>query len=56
MEITLVPEGEKTRVRLTHHGLPDDAIGNHTNGWGFYLNRLGTVATGGDPGPEATGG
>jgi uncharacterized protein YndB with AHSA1/START domain len=32
VEITLVPEGEKTRVRLTHHGLPDDAIGDHTNG------------------------
>jgi len=56
VEITLVPEGEKTRVRLTHRGLPDDAVSDHTNGWGFYLNRLGTVATGGDPGPEITQG
>lgn len=52
VEITLVPEGEKTRVRLTHRGLPDDAVADHTNGWDFYLGRLATVASGGDPGSE----
>jgi uncharacterized protein YndB with AHSA1/START domain len=52
VEITLVPEGNKTRVRLTHRGLPEADVNDHTNGWGFYLNRLATVATGGDPGSE----
>jgi uncharacterized protein YndB with AHSA1/START domain len=52
VEITLVPEGEKTRVRLTHRGLPEDAVGDHTNGWDFYLTRLAVVAEGGDAGPE----
>ena len=26
VEITLTPDGDKTRVRLTHRGLPDDAV------------------------------
>ena len=52
VEITLLPEGTKTRVRLAHRGLPDDAVADHTNGWDFYLNRLAIVACGGDAGPE----
>ena len=56
IEITLIPEGEKTRVRLAHRGLPDDAISDHTKGWDHYLDRLATVATGGDAGPEVMGG
>jgi uncharacterized protein YndB with AHSA1/START domain len=52
VEITLIPEGEKTRVRLTHRGLPEDAITDHENGWDFYLNRLAVAATGGNAGPE----
>ena len=52
VEITLVPEGDKTWVRLAHRGLPDDAIADHTQGWDFYLNRLSVVATGGEVGPE----
>jgi uncharacterized protein YndB with AHSA1/START domain len=53
VEITLFPEGEKTRVRLAHRGLPDDAVADHTKGWDFYLNRLAIVASGGDAGPES---
>lgn len=52
VEITLIPTNGKTLVRLVHRGLPDDAVGDHTKGWAFYLNRLGVVAVGGDPGPE----
>jgi uncharacterized protein YndB with AHSA1/START domain len=52
VEIILLPEGDKTRVRLSHRGLPEDAVGDHSNGWDFYLNRLEIVATGGDAGPE----
>lgn len=56
IEITLHPEGDKTRVRLTHRGLPDDAIGDHTQGWDHYLARLAIVARGGDAGPDDMGG
>ena len=52
VEITLVPDGDKTIVRLTHRGLPEDAVADHTGGWSHYLARLETAATGGDPGPD----
>ena len=52
VEISLQPEGTKTRVRLTHRGLPDDAVAEHTNGWEHYLSRMATVLSGGDPGPD----
>jgi uncharacterized protein YndB with AHSA1/START domain len=48
----LVPDGNKTLVRLTHSGLSDDAVSDHTEGWDHYLGRLNVVATGGDPGPD----
>lgn len=52
VEISLHPEGDKTRVRLTHSGLPADAISDHIGGWDHYLDRLATRAGGGDPGPD----
>jgi uncharacterized protein YndB with AHSA1/START domain len=52
VEITLIPEGESTRVRLVHSGLPADAVSDHTGGWEHYLNRLGVVAGGGHVEPE----
>jgi len=54
VEISLHPEGTKTRVRLAHRGLPDDAVADHTNGWDHYLDRLATATTGGDAGPDIT--
>jgi uncharacterized protein YndB with AHSA1/START domain len=54
VEITLHPEGDKTRVRLAHRGLPDDAVRDHTHGWDHYLGRLAVATTGGDPGPDVT--
>ena len=54
IEISLIPEGDKTRVRLVHSGLPDDAVADHTGGWDHYLGRLETVATGGDAGPDVS--
>ena len=54
IEITLHPEGNKTRVRLVHSGLPDDAISDHSHGWDHYLGRLAVAATGGSPGPDTT--
>jgi uncharacterized protein YndB with AHSA1/START domain len=57
VEIQLIPEGDKTRVRLVHSGLPVDAISDHTGGWDHYLARLAVVAAGGvleaDRGPGA---
>ena len=34
IEISLHPEGDKTRVRLVHRGLPDDAVSDHAPGLG----------------------
>jgi len=48
----LIPEGDKTRLRLTHSGLPDDAVADHTKGWDHYLGRLAVVAAGGNAGPD----
>ncbi len=54
VEISLHPEGTKTRVRLVHRGLPDaQALIDHGHGWAHYLERLATAASGGDPGPDA---
>jgi uncharacterized protein YndB with AHSA1/START domain len=52
IEITLHPEGSKTRVRLVHRGLPDDALGDHGQGWEHYLGRLAVAATDGAAGPD----
>ena len=56
VEITLQPEGDKTRVRLVHSGLPDDAVDDHGGGWAHYLERLAIRAAGGDPGPDSAPG
>jgi len=52
VEITLTAEGDKTRVRFVHRGLPEDAVGDHTDGWDHYLDRLATVVTGGVVAPD----
>jgi len=52
VEISLHRDGDKTRVRLVHGGLPDDAVSDHTQGWDHYLARLAVAAAGGDPGPD----
>jgi uncharacterized protein YndB with AHSA1/START domain len=52
VEIRLLPDEDGTTVRLTHSGLPADAVDDHTGGWDHYLDRLSIVATGGDAGPD----
>jgi uncharacterized protein YndB with AHSA1/START domain len=52
VEILLLPDEDGTTVRLTHSGLPADAVDDHTGGWDHYLDRLSIVATGGDAGPD----
>jgi uncharacterized protein YndB with AHSA1/START domain len=53
VEIELFEEGEGTRLRLTHTGLPPDEVAIHTVGWEHYSRRLVTAAEGGDPGTDA---
>jgi uncharacterized protein YndB with AHSA1/START domain len=53
IEIELVPDGDGTRLRFVHRGLPDaESIASHGHGWDHYLARLVVVARGGDPGAD----
>jgi uncharacterized protein YndB with AHSA1/START domain len=46
VEIDLEPDGNGTRLRLVHRGLPEGAIAQHTEGWDYFLPRLTNVAEG----------
>ena len=46
VEIDLEPDGQGTRLRLVHRGLPDGALASHTEGWDYFLPRLTNVAEG----------
>lgn len=52
VEITLTPEGEGTRLRLTHRELPPEERDKHEFGWGHYLARLKAISEGSDPGKD----
>jgi uncharacterized protein YndB with AHSA1/START domain len=53
VEVTFVPDGDGTIIRLRHTGLPsEDAFAVHGWGWTTYLRRLEIVRAGGDPGPQ----
>jgi len=53
IEIDLVPTGEGTQLRFVHRDLPSaEAAESHSHGWDHYLERLKTVAGGGDPGVD----
>jgi len=52
VEVTFVPDGEGTIVRLVHRGLPAAAVEPHAAGWRHYLARMAVAAAGGDPGPD----
>ena len=52
VEFTLEAEGSKTRLRLTHAGLPADQVEGHREGWDHYMPRLAMLAEGIDPGPD----
>ncbi len=54
VEYELLPEGDRTRVRLTHRDLPSrESLERHAHGWEHYLGRLAVVTAGGDPGPDS---
>jgi uncharacterized protein YndB with AHSA1/START domain len=48
VEVDLAPEGDGTRLRLRHSGLPDAAeVAGHAEGWDYFLGRLvGAAAAG----------
>jgi uncharacterized protein YndB with AHSA1/START domain len=52
VEVSLTPDAEGTRVRLTHRRLTNGAVEFHRLGWDYYLARLGLAAAGRDPGPD----
>lgn len=53
VEVTLVPDGDGTIVRLRHSGLPNDQQREmHGHGWRRYLGRLTVAGGGGNPGPD----
>jgi uncharacterized protein YndB with AHSA1/START domain len=56
VEVQLAPDGDGTRLRLVHHGLPSaESAAKHGHGWRHYLDRLAVAAPGGDPGPDEFG-
>lgn len=52
VEIELTPDGDGTRLTLTHDRLDESAIAMHRKGWQHYLARLALAADGVDPGPD----
>ena len=52
VEISLVPDGEGTLLRLAHQGLPVHATRFHGAGREHHLPRLAVAAGGGDPPPD----
>ena len=52
VEIDLEPDGQGTRLRLVHRGLPEGALVSHTEGWDYFLPRLINVAEGREAGAD----
>jgi len=43
VEVTLTPQGNGTRLRLVHRGLPADHFESHETGWSYFLRRLSEI-------------
>jgi len=52
VEVTLTPDEGGTWLRLVHRGLAPQVRERSAAGWAHYLERLATVASGEDPGPD----
>ena len=53
VEVSFIPDGAGTLLRVRHGNLPDDAACEaHTWGWNLSLDRLVHAAEGRDPGPD----
>ena len=52
VEVSLVPDGEATIVRLIHTELPEGAVSFHSAGWAHYLERLAVTPSGTEVGTD----
>ncbi len=52
VEVSLSADGDGTLLSFVHRDLPEDSRGSHGDGWDHYLERLETVASGGDAGED----
>ena len=52
VEVTLIPDGDGTIVRLSHMGLTDEQRVEHAKGWEHFMARLTIAVEGGTPGPD----
>ena len=52
VEVELTPQAGGTHVLLRHRRVPEHASAFVGAGWSNYLERLGVVTTGEDPGPD----
>ena len=52
VEISLIPDGYETVVRLRHYGPSAKEGQKHSEGWVHYQSRLAVAAQGGDPGHD----
>jgi uncharacterized protein YndB with AHSA1/START domain len=43
VEVIFEPDGDGTRLRLRHSGLPDEAVQGHSEGWDQFLPGLAEV-------------
>lgn len=52
LRVTFEARGAMTHVELEHTGLVPAEAGKHAIGWPYFIDRLGIVPRGGDPGPD----
>jgi uncharacterized protein YndB with AHSA1/START domain len=52
VEIELYPDGDGTRIVLTHSAIAAEEQDLHRRGWTHYLGRLAGLVDGSDPGPD----
>jgi uncharacterized protein YndB with AHSA1/START domain len=52
LRVTFEARGAETHVELEHSGLVQAEATKHAIGWPHFVERLGVVATGGDPGSD----
>jgi uncharacterized protein YndB with AHSA1/START domain len=52
VEVSFIPDGSETIVRLRHSGLSGEALASHAEGWNHFLPRLALAAAGKDPGVD----
>ena len=52
VEVDLAADGDGTRLRLRHSGLPDGERDSHAEGWDYFLGRLAAAAPAPDAAPD----